>query len=289
MLVKYSADEIVTKAMNYLTQNTEIDNFSAGSIARSIFEAIAPEIGESGQEGRASLYQFMEEVLNQGFVSRATNEHLDLIGELVNYKRRTHQIRDELGNLVDELIDDTMYRYEITQQILTMMSANETALRFELLLINGVSDIIGREYVLGTGSFSFILIEEEGYNSQDLLQEANETIRRVKGHGIRGFAELPANVSMDLTIRPVMKAGTISDNIQIAKVVIKQSLERWIASKVLGEGIIYNEMVHEIMSATNFVEDFQVITWNLNDSPVMLMNQEIDGEERLTVGVIEVL
>lgn len=288
MLVKYSVSEILERAFEYLVDTTPINNFYAGSIARSITETIASEIGETNDPDRSNLYRFMQEVLEQGYVSKATDKYLDMIGTLVNWPRRTEWSVNDEGVEGDYPISDDEYRIEITQQIMNLSRGNEIALRLNLLLIPGVQAVVPEQYVLGTGSFKFTIIEEYGYDNQEILDQAQAVVDEIKGYGIRATVEFPISVRFDIDIKQYFKDGTSAEDMAISTSNVKAAIEKWIASKGLGEGIIYNELVKIIMDASDVIEDFEVVTWNLNESPVMLMNHSIESDERLVVGTIEV-
>lgn len=289
MLVKYSVSEIVNKAFDYLVDTTPINNFYAGGIARSIVESIASEIGESGVEEKGNLYRFMEEVLNQGFVSKAEDTYLEMIGALLNWPRRTEWSVNADGVAGDYPITDAEYRIEITQQIMSLSRANETALRFNLLLLPGIKEVVPQEYVLGTGSFKFTIIQEYGYDDQELLEQARATIQEVKGFGVKYEVEFPVGVQFDIEIKQYFKEGLSSEEIGISSANVKAAIEKWVATKELGEGVIYNELVKIIMEASEFIEDFEVVSWKIDQMPIMLMNQSIDSDERLIVGNIQVV
>lgn len=66
MFLKRSVQEVLKDAAISISENTNITNFSPGSIARSIIEAIAPEIGSSGDTSRTSLYDFCSTGIRRG-------------------------------------------------------------------------------------------------------------------------------------------------------------------------------------------------------------------------------
>lgn len=289
MLIKYSVEEIVSRAFTYLSETTPINNFYAGGIARSIVESIAKEIGESGKESVSNVYRFMEEVLNQGYISKAEGPYLDLIGELFNYKRRKEWGLNEKGEEGEYPITDTEYRIELTQQLLILSSSNETALRFKLLMIPGIKDVIPEEYTLGTGSFKFTLIEEYGYSNQELLEEARKVLQATKALGVKYEVDFPKSIRFDIEIKQIFKAGISEVDVAISQAKVKAYIEQWIASKEPGEGIIYKELIKVILESSESLIDFEVISWKIDQKPIMLTNYNIDIDERFIVGTIKVI
>mgnify|MGYP001271617939 CR=1 FL=1 len=289
MLIKYSVDEVVERAAKHLSENSEITNFYPGSIARSLIEAIAITIGDTDEEEHDSLYRMLGEVLNQGYLSRASGEYLDLIGDLLSYKRRETLVLNEEGERVLEPIDDDTYRFEISQQVTVLMSSNETALRFALLLVDGVRDAIGHEFMYGTGSFLFTILEEEGEQNPELLSECKAAVQRVKALGVRGEVQFPEYVNVDLDVEIIFRESDDPVDKYRIRADIQASVVDYIKGLYLGESIIYNELLNRIMSVSDEIYDFQILKWEIAGEPVLLMNQAIDEEERFKVGIINII
>lgn len=288
MLVKYSAQEILGQALTYLQANTQITNFAAGSIARSIVESIAPEIGESDQENRGSLYKFMEDVLHQGYISRAKGDYLNLIGGLFSYPRRKEQVITEDGSMQLQFIDDETYRAEIIQQVMSIMSSNYTALRFNLLLVPGVEDVVPFQYAMGTGSFKFIIVEDRNYNSVEVLEECKKVVDRYKGFGIKPLVAYPDYVPVDLKIRLEFLDSVPAQKRALIASTAKEVLINYLLDIPRGGVLVYNDIVQTIMNVSEEIHDFTILYYAINEMPVMLMNQSIEKDERYQVGNVEI-
>ena len=281
MFLRKSVQEILKDAAVSIAQNSPITNFSAGGIARSIIEAIAPEIGSNNDSTRTSLYDFAQQVLDQGQISKATEENLDMIGGLFSYQRRTEEVRKEDGSLVQELISDESYRYELTQVIPAMATANYAALRLSLLTIQGVKDVIGKEYTHGTGSFSFILIPQAGFNTKEVSYQMDEAIQTVKSFGVKPHIVLPVDVPIDLTVKLAFHETTSEQQKINIRFDTQAKLETYVNKYEMGQGFTYNDLIQEVMNANDMIVDFEIIKFYLNNEPVLLMNHEILEDERI--------
>lgn len=276
-------------ALTYLNANTAITNFSAGSIARSIVESIAPEIGEGSDDERGSLYTFMEEVLQQGYISQAKGPYLDLIGALFSFPRRYEQVYEtESGQMNEVLIDDETYRAEILQQVMSIMSANYTALRFNLLRVGGVDDVIPIEYALGTGSFKFIIIPNINDPDEALLGECIRVAEQFKAFGVRHLLEFPTFVQVDFKVELQFLNSTTDSQKAMIREGVKTSIQEMLLTMPLGGNLVYNDIVQLIMNTSEEIYDFTVLHYAIDSEPVMLMNQSLHEEERFSVGNIEV-
>lgn len=289
MFLRRSVQDVLKDAAVSIAENTPITNFSAGSIARSIVEAIAPEIGSSNDPKKSSLYDFAQQALDQGQISKATNTNLDLIGGLFSYHRRIEEVRKEDGSLVQEPISDDLYRYEITQVVPSMATANYASLRLALLAIQGVKDAIGKEYTHGTGSFSFILIPQAGFETKEVARLMSEAINTTKAFGVRPHIVLPVDVPADLHIKLAFHETTSEQQKINIRFDVQAKLQKYIASYEMGQSFIYNDLIQEVMNANDLIIDFEVLKFYLNNEPVLLMNQEILEDERIIPQVIEVI
>jgi hypothetical protein len=290
MFLKRSIQEILKDAAVSIAQNSTITNFSAGSIARSIVEAMAPEIGTGGSDpNRPNLYDFAQDVLDQGYISKAVDVQLDLIGGLFSYPRRTEEVRKEDGSLVEEPISNDMYRYELTQIVPAAATANYASLRLALLTITGIKDVIGKEYTHGTGSFSFILIAMAGFDERNLVAQAQAKVNEVKGYGIRPSITTPVMVPMDLTVKLMFHESTSETQKANVRFEAQNALLKYTGSFERGAGFIYNDLAQEIMNANAKIIDFEILKFYLNNEPVLLTNHSILEDERIIPQNISVL
>lgn len=281
MLLKRTAEEVLRDAMQIIADNTPITNFKPGSIARALVEALKDEI--------PALYDYAEEVLNMGFLSRAEGEYLDLIGQLFNYPRRMETTYDEnTEEITEQPIDDDTYRYEISQRVLTAANANFEALRLAALAVPGVQDVIGKEYSHGTGSFSFYVVPGNGFTPTEVKSAVDEALS-VRAYGIRPNVILPIDLPIDLKIQLVFDEGTSIEDRESIRFNVKNGLMNYFGNFDMGQGFIYNDLVQEIMNTDDHIKDFTVLQFYINHEPALLTNHEILDDERLTLSSIEVI
>lgn len=288
MFLQRSAQDVLKDAAVLLAQNTPFTNFSAGAIARSIVEAMAPEIGAGTDTSRASLYQFAQQVLDEGFLSKATDDYLDLIGGLFSYPRRIEQVRDENGVLAEQKISNDSYRYEISQIVPSMATANYAALRLALLTIQGVKDVIGKEYSHGTGSFSFMLIPMYGFDEKEVISQMNAAIDATKAFGVRPNIIVSEKIPVDVSVQLLFHETT--DEIQKANILTTTQIKltEYFGKHEIGQSFIYNDMVQEIMNASDKIIDMEILAFSINNEPVLLTNHTLLDDEQLIPQTIQV-
>lgn len=289
MLLKRSSQEILRDAAISIAENSPITNFTAGGIARSIIEAIAPEIGSTGDTERVSLYDFAQQVLDEGFISKASEETLPLIGGLFSYPWRNEQVRQADGTLVESPIDIEMYRYELTQVVPSMATANYAALRLELLKIQGVEDVIGKEYTHGTGSFSFILVSQYGFDEEEMVKEMYAAMDKVKSFGVRPNIIVPEKIPVDVTLQVSFNEATTESQKQTIRFETQNKIIAFFGAFIRGQGFVYNDFIQEVMNSNDKIVDFEITKFYLNNEPVLLTNQSILDDERIIPQTIQVL
>ncbi|CDQ41802.1 baseplate J/gp47 family protein [Virgibacillus salexigens] len=280
MLVKRSKEEIIKDALDVIVTNTPITNFNAGSIARSITESLSGEF--------ESLYEFAEEVLNNGYLSRAIGTHLELMGEMFNYPRRTEIIiNQDTGVEEEKLIDDDTYRIELSKQVSAAVSSNEEAVRLACLSIPGVQSIFGKEYTHGTGTFSFILTTLNGFDSETVKQNMESVLQQVKAFGVKPYVILPDEIYLEIELQLILKEGTRdSEGIRLN---VKSELNNYFGNFSIDQDFIYNDFVQKVMNLDDNIVDFKVKYFYLNDTPALLTNHVISEEERIRPRLIEIL
>ncbi|OXB94744.1 hypothetical protein [Parageobacillus galactosidasius] len=282
MLIKRTSAEIINEAMDKIAENTPITNFHAGAIARAIVEAMGPEY--------ESLYDFAIDVYKNGTLRHAKDEYLDLIGELFNYPRRTDRVFDkEKNEFVEVLIDNETYRYELSQRVHTIVSSNEEALRLACLTIPGVQNIIGKEYTHGTGSFSFIVVTQYGFDAEEVRAEVEAAVMKTKAFGIRPNVMLPVTVPIEMKLQLLFHESVSDIDREQIRFQVKSELYNYFGNFGLGKAFIYNDFVRQVMNVDSKIVDFEVLQLYLNHEPVLLTNHTILEEERIQPELIEVV
>ncbi|QHW35650.1 hypothetical protein GZH47_32650 (plasmid) [Paenibacillus rhizovicinus] len=281
-LLKRTADQVLRDAMEKIKNNTPITNFKPGAIARALVEAMKDEF--------PSLYDYAEEVLNMGFLSKAVDQYLDMIGQLFSYPRRIQTIYDEkTGLITQQLIDDKTYRYEISQRVLTAANANYQALRLAALAVPGVDDVVGMEFTHGTGSFSFMIVPSFGFTPADVKANVFKVFQDIKAYGVKRNVMLPREIPMELQVQLVFHESTTASDRDRIRFDCKSALYTYFANFNMGQGFIYNDLVQQIMDADKNILDFTITRFYLNNQPVLLTNQAILNDEMIVAKVIDIL
>lgn len=287
MYVKKTTHEVVEEALQYLYRNTPITNYSNGSIARSLIEAVAPDLGVNELNDRQGLYDVIQSIVDNTRFSTAKDEHLDAIVALVGAKRRLRNTKDGSGESITYYATDEELRSDIEHHLQRIRSSNYDAIYSAIIMVDGVAEIIPLEYELGTGSFKIIVIEERGQDPEYILQDVHQEIVRLKAFGIKAAISFPERRYIDMTIEVLFKQDV--KNVEAIKEGIRSSARNYIEMIPVGEPFIYHQFINYLMTYDKSVYDVAIQSFTIDEYPVMLTNQHIEKDQRFAVKEIQIL
>lgn len=205
----------------------------------------------------------------RAFVTTATGDALDAIGVLVNCSR-----------LLEE--SDDNYRYRITVQCLMLATSNETAVKLELLTLDGVEDVKLQPYSMGTGSFSAVIITLSD-TPEEVLQRAQAALQNVHGYGIRYDVRIPTVNRVKLSYKIYIE-DTVSDvDKQDIRYKAQEDLILYLSSLNVGEDIYIDKLNQVIMNASPKILSIQNTRYLINNQKALYVNQECRWFERYYV------
>jgi phage-related baseplate assembly protein len=268
MFIGMSKDDVFNRIITNLKSGTLVTDLDPGSIARAICDVISEEFGD--------FYSELELTTTMGFVSTAKGRFLDMTGSLLNCVRTLNETDDN-------------YRSRIVNQVYVVAGANETSIRLKALSIEGVKDVIMKEFTKGTGSFSVYVITDDLVTPQPILDAVEAIIKDNKAAGIYAEVKTPVLIPIELKVRLVF-SDTISDaeknSIRQAS---RQNIKTYIDNVGLGGNFIINEVVTAAMNASKKIVDLDVVSLTVNGINQYVKNFQVDWDERIVASTLEVL
>ena len=232
---------------------------SPGSIAKLLLNIVNTSFAE--------LYDTLRVNHVQSFLSTATGSFVDEIGFLLNCKR-----------LVDE--KDEAYKYRITNQVLSLAKANETAIRLAALSVDGVVDVKLKPFSHGIGSFTVIVITKDSQADSGVLSAVQTLVSEVEGYGIKSTVANPELNEVKIKITLLLK-DTLSDaNKQSIKSTARVSVQDYLSSRAIGEPIIINELTQRIMEVNESIVTYTCDKFIINRKKANYVNQECRWNQR---------
>lgn len=261
-------DEISKEMFESLSSKTGINSKADGSIAKAFIDAFGDEM--------FLLYEFLEEIRRQPYLSTSYGNFLDLIGELVNTKREESETDDE-------------YRYRISQATLVLASGNETAIRETALTVSGVADIELRPYAMGTGSFLIYVYPDMANASKRLLMDVKRAVSNVISEGIYFEVRMPTDIPIGLDIALMFDVDISPMKREDIRNQVKMNIQNYLNKMQKNQTLYINELIKVVMSTDSGIKDMGIVKLTLDSQPKYIVNMFPKDDERFTVGEINVI
>lgn len=213
-------EELQNDALERL-KNTPISDPGHGSIVRLLLAAVNSVLAE--------YYERLGIVHYNSFVSTASGEFLDLLGDIVHCKRLPNEPDDE-------------YRYRISQQALSDATANVTAIRLAALSVEGVKDVLIHEFALGTGSCALYVIADDPEQYDAIVESVRQNVEEVRACGVRVEVLKPKLIPVGLKIAVIFKGNANEMDKQYISTLIEQSAADYVNSLYPGQALIISNL-----------------------------------------------
>lgn len=261
-------EEILQRLLSRMQADTQIVDVDPGSIVRTFCEILSEEY--------STFYDELDLNTTMGYVSSATGQFLDLIGALLNCTRLTGE-------------SDSNYRSRIVNQVYVIAGGNLTSIRLKVLSIEGVRDVVTREFTRGTGSFSLYVITDEVTAPQSLINQVEDAVSEAKSFGVFAEVKTPVLIPVQLKVRLVF-SDKVSDTEKAAiRQTAKQSIKSYIDNIGLGGTFSINDVLRAGYDASKKVVDSEAITIKVNGVTQFARNFTVDWDQRIVIDSLDVI
>lgn len=375
MYLKKTTEEILRQTLTKLADTTPITSLTPGSVARSMVELVAADLGD--------FFEIFDFNMGQSILSTATGRSLDLWGHLYSVKRKeigdlaaasaksgsfyfyvetplagdlliprgtvvstdrdgsvaniyTHRTTEDVvlraGRLrvyaalsfssleftfttgKDTLVNhsfvppnniklrctnpksiealygrenDDDYRARIIAETRRQAGGTELAIRFTVLSVDGVRDVVIRSAAYGLGTAEIVVITEKRENATEIIAKISKKLDHVRPVGVKLFVKSPKFLGADINMMVSTNAetGTVKQSI-LAQV--RVAIMRYLNGLTIGEEMVYNRMTSEILSSVEQVSDVTYNKLSINGSEVLRRNYKPNADEHIVPGHITV-
>lgn len=265
--MRKSQEQILNDLEYRMRTMTDFNDTEPGSIARTFLEILTDEFYE--------FYTELELTTTMGFVSTASGRYLDMIGALLGCTR-------ELAEL------DANYRTRITNQVYVVAGANLTAIRLKALAVEGVNDILFKEYAHGAGSFSCYVITNNPKENRRIMKAVETAVNDTKAYGVYAEVKTPVLIPVELMVRLIFSSDTGSAE----KATIRQGAIRetrnYIDRLTLGETLVVNELIQRIMDISSKIKDMDIYGMKTNGIGRYVTNTSCKWDERFVLDTLDI-
>lgn len=217
-----------------------------------------------------NLYKVLTVNHLRAFLSTSDGDALDAIGSLLQCFRRAGE-------------EDNDYKYRISQQCLTLATSNETAIRLAALSIDGVNNVVMKPYAMGSGTFTIIVIGENGEASEELLETVRFEVERTVGYGIKFKAVSPTLTYIKLRIKLFMRDNLSDAKAQEIRYDVQLALTNYLSSLAIGEDIMIDKITQTIMNTSESILSHQSLDFRIGGEKALYVNQSCRWFERFAV------
>ena len=148
--------------------------------------------------------------------------------------------------------DDESYRYRIHLKLQSHSGVNEAALRYELLQLPGIQDVVFSPYA---GGFYVYLYGISPVVPPSLLSLADQRINDRAAFPITGTALSPDLVGISLATTVILAAGVSSAEADIVIATARNAAETYINNLGIGAPLVINEIADRIRNADSRIAD----------------------------------
>jgi hypothetical protein len=252
---------MLESAMNRLSNNTAITDFSAGSIARALLEVYYDDM--------EILHEKLVLSTAMSFLSSAKGPYLDEIGKLFNCDREANE-------------SDKNYSYRISKQTENLAKANEIAVRLACLSVEGVNDINIKKFIRGTGTFDVYLITDNPSTPNSILDNVQEKIKETQAVGVNGQVVKPKLVDIDMYIRYIFYNDIDISTKKEIKFKAEKEIREHIINKNLEPVLIINKIIDLLMSIDqDSIKNLQITKMFLDGKETTINDKEFYWDQRL--------
>lgn len=265
LLVQKNMAQLMQTAMARLAK-TPITETSSGGIARLLLAVFNEQLATDAADGEG-FYRRLELSHAQAYLSSAEGYSIDLIGELLACRRNPGE-------------SDGDFKYRISKQILSLASANATAVRLAALSVEGVKDVTMRPYTHGTGSGSLYVLSDDPRRAAELISQVQAAVDEVAAYGVRISVFAPAVVPVEVYVRLVFSKKASEADQKMIRARATQTLKDYVNSRGPGEDLVVNEMIQRTMAVSDMVFDAEVVRFAVGGRPAVVTNQACGWNER---------
>jgi len=231
----------------------EHHNFPVGT-REAYVSARASAVGATGNVGQREL----------------NSHNLGVIGVLVRNEQSVNMGRDSEN--------DESYRVRISNRLLSVQGANETAIRMSLMAIPGIADVLLSAGTAGAGSVRALLIPESNRVPLQVLDRVRRQIISVAAYGIRVVIEEPDYVPISLTVQLSLASGSVISTAALSAGAESQ-IKAYLGDLRPGDTLTANRIRLAAMQAHGQIEDATIIELCIDRRPVMIQNFTLGDEQ----------
>lgn len=152
------------------------------------------------------------------------------------------------------LENDANYRIRIVNALRMSSGGTSVAVRFRVLGIEGVRDVVMRPSAYGLGSTELLVVPEDRRMWGSIVQQVDEAIDEVAPVGVRMYVKQPEYVVFDIRATITVRSR-LSSNPDATAGRVMRSLRDYINTLLPNERMLYSHLTQAALDASEAVGD----------------------------------
>jgi uncharacterized phage protein gp47/JayE len=262
-----STSEIMADLQTRLAEKTDVTNTDPGSVARTFLDVLSEEFYE--------FYTQLDLSVAMNFVSTASGIYLNMIGQLLDCKRTAGETDDN-------------YRARIVNQVYVVAGASLTSIRLKALAVDGVRDLVFKQYTHGAGSFTCYVMVEDPKNTRAIVNAVQGVIDDTKAYGVYAEVLSPVLIPVELMVRLVFSNDTASAEKATLRQNATKAVRDYMNNLNMGEGFVLNEAIQRMMDVSPKIRDLDIYGLAVNGVQKFIGNLDNKWNEQFILDTIDI-
>lgn len=183
---------------------------------------------------------------------------------------------------------DNDFRIRIMKDIKVSAGGTSEAIRFKLLAIQGIRDVIINSAVYGLGSSEIIIVPDTSLtNISPMVKSAKDALEEVRPVGVRMVVKAPTQRPIDISATAIVNASLTKVEKNDIMAGINAAIRIYLNSLLPNETLVYNRLIQSIMDVSEYIKDVQLTKYAPNGVDMPRMNYTPARLEQVIPGRIE--
>lgn len=181
---------------------------------------------------------------------------------------------------------DADFRLRITKQLRVNSTGTAEALRFALLTVRGVRDVVINSASYGLGGVEIVIVPDENGATANFLNEIRTRINQVRPVGVRVIVTTPTPLPFSITANLVIGRNLLEQEKNLILLKTENDIKIYLNSLMPNEPLVYNRLIQIILDVSDKIKDVQITNYAPNGSQAVRNNYMPGLNEQIIPGNI---
>jgi uncharacterized phage protein gp47/JayE len=149
---------------------------------------------------------------------------------------------------------DENYRYRIQKEKISAEAGNETAIRLNILLVPGVSNIVRIPYSRGIGTTDWLIKSTSTLVSGQLVDTVQQSIDQKQSSGTSNIAKSPNIIGLEVKFPITYKTSLEDSDKEKIKAEVRKNVSDYVNNLEIGESLIVDQVVKVVLNSSDEIE-----------------------------------